>query len=153
MAGFHVHFIYACTQAIAAAQAELDAASEATTVKTPRRTVSVPAAQQPGYASSNNTAATSAASSAAGGDAACSATAHNPVPMRERFVPLTAAQKADIEVTEVKQRIQRSRSAAAAAAKFQSLAEDEAEDPHAVLPESWERKQQLQPGTHFHLVH
>ena len=49
-----------------------------------------------------------------------------PVPVRERFVPLTAAQKADIEATEVKDRIQRSRSAAAAAAKFQFIADDQA---------------------------
>ena len=124
--------------------------SESKNVTTSRRTVSVPAAQRPAYASSNNSAANSAASSAAGGDAACSATAHNPVPMRERFVPLTAAQKADIEATEVKQRIQRSRSAAAAAAKFQFIADDEAEDLPAALSEPWERKQQPQPGTHLH---
>ncbi len=119
--------------------------SESKTVTTPRRTVSVPAAQRPAYASSNNSAANSAASSAVGGDAACSATAHNPVPMRERFVPLTAAQKADIEATEVKERIQRSRCAAAAAAKFQFIADDEAE------PEPWEGKQQFQPGTFLHV--
>ena len=108
--------------------------------------MSVPATQQPGYASSNNAAAASAAATPAGGDAACAATSHNPVPMRERFVPLTVAQKADIEATEVKERIQRSRSAAAAAAKFQFIADDEVEDLHAALPEPWERKHQPQPG-------
>ena len=111
----------------------------------------MPAAQRPGYASSNNTAATSAASSAAGGDAACGAITDDPVPMRERFVPLTAAQKADIEATEVKERIQRSRSAAAAAAKYQFIADDEAEALHAALPQPWERKQQQpQPGAPSH---
>jgi hypothetical protein len=59
--------------------------------------------------------------------------------MRERFVPLTAAQKADIEATEVKDRIQRSRSAAAAAAKFQFIADDQAQEERRVAsPERWE---------------
>ena len=68
------------------------------------------------------------------------------MPMRERFVPLTAAQKADIEATEVKERIVRSRSAAAAAAKFQFIADDTAEEQAwEASPERWQPDSQ--PGT------
>ena len=108
--------------------------------------MSLPATQRPLRAPADDAANSSGAAGAAGGDAEPSANTVDPVPMRERFVPLTAAQKADIEATEVKERIQRSRSAAAAAAKFQFIADDEQGELRKVLLEPWEQKQQPQPG-------